>query len=95
MPFILAISLALVALLHVIGLPGAFLLGAMGAALILAGLGSTRRLPRTFALPQAVAGCLMAHGFTPAVSALPAGTTLSVGAALSVLLVPRRRHVER
>ena len=51
--------------LEIIGLPGAFLLGAMGAAVLLAGRGTTLRLPGwIFTLAQAVVGCLIARSLT-------------------------------
>jgi membrane AbrB-like protein len=86
MPFLLVVTAALVALLYVIGLPAAFLLGAMGAAMILVGRGGAVRLPDwIFAIAQAVVGCLVARSFTPALFhaglqhlALFAGVTLSV-----------------
>jgi len=67
MPFLLLATCALVAPLYLIGFPAAFLLGAMGAAMFVAGRGATVRIPDwTFGLAQAVVGCLVARSFTPA-----------------------------
>jgi membrane AbrB-like protein len=58
---------ALVAVFRLLGLPAAFLLGAMGAAMLVVGRGATLHLPeRVFALAQAVVGCLIARNFTVA-----------------------------
>jgi len=86
MPLLLLVTAALVALLYLIGLPAAFLLGAMGGAMIVVGRGGTVRLPDwLFALAQAVVGCLIARSFTLELfhtvarhAALFAGVTLSV-----------------
>jgi membrane AbrB-like protein len=84
---LLVTTAGLVALLYVIGLPAAFLLGAMGAAMIFAGQGEvTPRLPGwLFPFAQAVVGCLIARNFTLTLFrtvgqhlVLFAGTTLSV-----------------
>jgi membrane AbrB-like protein len=86
---LLAVTAALAAVLYAIGLPAAFLLGAMGAAMIVAGRGATLRMPeRLFALAQAVVGCLIARTFTPALF-LTIGRHIGLFAAvtLSVLLV--------
>ena len=67
MPFLLVATCALVAPLYLIGFPAAFLLGAMGAAMIVAGRGGKVRLPDwMFGLAQAAVGCLVARSFTPA-----------------------------
>ena len=67
MPSLLVFTAGLVALLYLIGLPAAFLLGSMGAAMIFVGLGSQIRLPGwLFPFAQAVVGCLIARSFTPA-----------------------------
>jgi uncharacterized protein len=89
MPSLLVTTAALVALLHVIGLPAAFLLGAMGAAMIFAGRGATLRVPGwLFPLAQAVVGCLIARSFTPALfRTIGQHLALFVGATLSVLLI--------
>lgn len=86
---LLAVTAALVAGLLALGLPAAFLLGAMGAAMIVAGRGATLRMPeRLFALAQAVVGCLIARNFTPALF-LTIGRHIGLfaGVTLSVLLV--------
>ena len=89
MPFLLAVTAALVALLYLTGIPAAFLLGAMGAAMILVCRGGAVRLPDwIFALAQAVVGCLIARSFTPALfHAVLQHLALFVGVTLSVLLV--------
>jgi membrane AbrB-like protein len=89
MPLLLVTTAGLIALLLAIGLPGAFLLGAMGAAMISAGRGATMKLPaRVFTLAQAVVGCLIARSFTPVLfRTIGQHVLLLVGAALSVLLV--------
>ncbi len=89
MLFLLIATGALVAPLYLIGFPAAFLLGAMGAAMILAGRGGTARLPDwAFALAQAVVGCLVARSFTPALfHTVLQHLALFVGVTLSVLLV--------
>jgi hypothetical protein len=89
MPLLLALTAVLVALLHLIGLPAAFLLGALGAAMIVVGRGGSVRLPDwLFALAQAVVGCLIARSFTPALfHAVVQHIGLFIGVTLSVLLV--------
>jgi membrane AbrB-like protein len=89
MPSLLALTVALVALLHLAGLPAAFLVGAMGAAMILVATGATVRLPdRLFELAMAVVGCLIARSFTPALfRTLVHHVALFVIVTLSVLLV--------
>lgn len=89
MPLLLVTTAGLVALLFVIGLPGAFLLGAMGAAMTYAGRGATLKLPaRVFTLAQAVVGCLISRSFTPVLfRTIGQHVLLLVGATLSVLLV--------
>ena len=89
MPFLLLTTAVLVTLLQVTGLPGAFLLGAMGAAMVLVGRGATLRLPGwSFTLAQSVVGCLIARSLTPALfHTIGQRFFLFVGATLSVLLV--------
>src|ERR1700722_6665476 len=89
MPFLLVATCALVAPLYLIGFPAAFLLGAMGAAMIVAGRGGKGRLPAwMFGLAQAAVGCLVARSFTPALFHTVLGhLALFVGVTLSVLLV--------
>jgi len=89
MPALLAITAVLVGLLYLVGLPAAFLLGAMGAAMIVAARGGTLQIPAPiFSLAQAVVGCLIARSFTPGLfHAIGQHPTLFAGAALSVLLV--------
>ena len=63
-----ALTVVLVALLYLAGLPAAFLLGAMGAAMIVAGRGAKLEIPASiFAFAQAVVGCLIARNFTGAI----------------------------
>jgi membrane AbrB-like protein len=87
--FLLVVTAALVALLYLIGLPAAFLLGAMGGAMIVVGRGRTVRLPDwLFPLAQAVVGCLIGRTFTPALfRAVVQHLALFAGVTLSVLLV--------
>jgi membrane AbrB-like protein len=87
--FLLVVTAALVALLYLIGLPAAFLLGAMGAAMLLVGRGGAVRLPDwIFGLAQGVVGCLIARSFTPALfRAVLQHFALFAGVTLSVLLV--------
>src|SRR5580704_18689989 len=89
MPLLLVLTGVLVALLYLMGLPAAFLLGALGAAMIVVGRGGSARLPNwLFALAQAVVGCLIARSFTPALfHAVVQHLGLFVGVTLSVLLV--------
>jgi membrane AbrB-like protein len=89
MPFLLIVTAALVFPLYLIGLPAAFLLGAMGAAMIVVGRGGEVRIPEwIFALAQAVVGCLIARSFTPALfRAMLEHLGLFAGVTLSVLLV--------
>jgi membrane AbrB-like protein len=89
MPLLLALTAALVALLYLIGLPAAFLLGPLGAAMIVVGRGGSVRLPNSlFALAQAVVGCLIARSFTPALfHVVVQRLGLFIGVTLSVLLV--------
>lgn len=90
MLLLLTLTAALVALLYLLGLPAAFLLGAMGAAMIVAGRRSSPpRLPaRVFTLAQAVVGCLIARSFTGSLlRAFSRHALLFVGTTLSVLLV--------
>jgi uncharacterized protein len=89
MPSLLAATTVLVALLYVIGLPAAFLLGAMGAGMAVAGRGGIVRLPRwIFPHAQAVVGCLMAKSFTIILfRTIGQHLPLFVTASLSVLLV--------
>lgn len=79
----------LVLALHLLRVPAAFLLGAMGAAMIVASRGRTLRVPESaFALAQAVIGCLIAKNFTPALfHTMLAHAGIFAGATLSVLLV--------
>ena len=86
---LLGLTALLVAALQLLRLPAAFLLGAMGAAMIVVGRGATLRLPEpAFALAQAVVGCLVARNFTPALfHTVFARAGLFAGATLSVLLV--------
>jgi uncharacterized membrane protein AbrB (regulator of aidB expression) len=88
MPFLLAVTAALVALLYLTGIPAAFLLGAMGAAMILACRGGAVRLPDwIFDLAQGVVGCLIARSFTPSLfHAVLQHLALFIGVTLSVLL---------
>jgi membrane AbrB-like protein len=87
--FLLVVTAALVGLLYLIGLPAAFLLGAMGAAMIVVGRGGAVRFPDwIFALAQAVVGCLVARSFTPALfRTILHRLPLFAGVTLSVLLV--------
>ncbi len=63
-----AASAALVVLLEALRLPAALLLSAMIAAIAVASLGGSIRLPRwPFLLAQAVVGCLMARAITPTI----------------------------
>jgi uncharacterized protein len=89
MRLLLPLSALLIALLSMTGLPAAFLLGAMGAAMIVVGRGGSVRLPDwLFALAQAVVGCLIARSFTLALfHAVVQHLGLFVGVTLSVLLV--------
>jgi membrane AbrB-like protein len=89
MPLLLVVTAALVAPLYLMGLPAAFLLGAMGAAMIVAGRGGSARLPDwLFALAQAVVGCLIARSFTvPLFHAMAEHFGLFAGVTVSVLLV--------
>jgi membrane AbrB-like protein len=89
MPLLLIVTVLLVALLYVAGLPAAFLLGAMGAAMIAVGRGAAIRLPDwLFALAQAVVGCLIARSFTVALfREIVQHATLLAGVTLSVLLI--------
>jgi membrane AbrB-like protein len=86
---LLVLSAGLAAVLYLLGLPAAFLLGPMASAMIVAGRGATLRLPeRVFALAQAVVGCLIARNFTPALfQAIAAHAALFAGTILSVLFV--------
>jgi membrane AbrB-like protein len=88
-PFLLLVTAALVAVLYLIGIPAAFLLGAMGAAMILVGRGGTVRLPAwIFAVAQAVVGCLIARSFTPSLfRTVVQHLALFVGVTFAVLLV--------
>jgi membrane AbrB-like protein len=101
LPALLLLTAALVGVLYAIGLPAAFLLGAMGAAMIIVGRGATLRIPELlFALAQGVVGCLIARSFTLALLhtiaqrlGLFAGITLSVlviATALGLLLARLR-----
>jgi membrane AbrB-like protein len=89
MPVLLIVTAALVAVLYVSGVPAAFLLGALGAAMIVVGRGGAVRLPGwIFALAQAVVGCLIARSFTPALfGAVGQHFALFAGVTFSVLLV--------
>jgi membrane AbrB-like protein len=89
MPLLLVVTAALVLPLYLLGLPAAFLLGAMGAAMIVVGRGGAVHLPEwIFALAQAVVGCLIARSFTPALfHALLQHLALFAGVTLCVLLV--------
>jgi len=86
---LLAITAALVALLRLLALPAAFLLGAMAGAMIVASRGTVLRMPGwVFSIAQAVVGCLIARSFTPALfRAIGRHPALYAGAALSVLVV--------
>ena len=89
MPALLCLTAVLVAVLHLAGLPAAFLIGALGAAMIVAGRGTTLKLPEwAFAVAQAVVGCLIARVFTPALfHSIVEHAALFAGAVLAVLLV--------
>ena len=89
MPLLLALTAALVALLYLMGLPAAFLLGPLGAAMIVVGRGGSVRLPNVlFGLAQAVVGCLIARSFTLALfHAVVQHLGLFIGVTVSVLLV--------
>lgn len=89
MPLLLAVTTVLVAIFHAVGLPAAFLLGAMGAAMLVAGRGTSLKLPRSlFTLAQAVVGCLIARNFTPALAhTVGHHITLFVGVVATVLLL--------
>jgi membrane AbrB-like protein len=89
MPLLLLLTAALVVPLYLLGLPAAFLLGAMGAAMIVVGAGGTARLPAwMFALAQAVVGCLIGRSFTPTLfRAMVHHLPLFLGVTLSVLIV--------
>ncbi|WP_252181381.1 AbrB family transcriptional regulator [Azospirillum sp. B4] len=64
---LLALSAALVAMLEVLHLPAALLLGPMLAGIIVAGCEGTVRVPRLpFLLAQGVVGCMVARSLTPA-----------------------------
>jgi uncharacterized protein len=86
---LVGLTAILVAALHLLRLPAAFLLGAMGAAMIVASRGATLRLPEPpFALAQAVVGCLIAKNFTPTLfHTILERAGIFAGATLSVLLV--------
>lgn len=63
---LVSFTAALVALLSLARLPAAVLIGAMGAAMIVAGRGARLSLPQgLFALAQAVIGCMIARSLTP------------------------------
>ena len=87
--FLVAATALLVALLYLSGLPAAFLLGAMGAAMLVVGYGGAVRLPDwLFSLAQGVVGCLVARNFTLALfHAIGTHLALFAGVSLSVLLV--------
>jgi uncharacterized membrane protein AbrB (regulator of aidB expression) len=89
---LLGLTAALVAVLYVSGIPAAFLLGALGAAMMVAGRGGVVRLPDwIFSLAQAVVGCLIARSFTPALfAAVRQHFALFAGVTFSVLLSRRR-----
>src|SRR5580698_9271963 len=86
---LLSITAALVGALYLSGVPAAFLLGALGAAMIVAGRGGVVGLPDwVFALAQAVVGCLIARSFTPALfGAVRQHFVLFASVTVSVLLV--------
>jgi len=86
---LLILTAAFAALLYVSGVPAAFLLGALGAAMVVAGRGGVVKLPDwIFALAQAVVGCLIARSFTPALFvAVGQHFLLFAGVTFSVLLV--------
>jgi membrane AbrB-like protein len=88
-PVLVIMTAALVAVLYVAGLPAAFLLGSMVAAMIFVGRGGAVRLPDwIFALAQSVVGCLIARSFTPALfRAMGQHLSLFAGVTLSVLFV--------
>ena len=101
LPYLLLITASLVSVLYLVGLPAAFLLGSMGAAMIVAGRGSVLRVPGwTFALAQAVVGCLIARSFTTSLFhtvgrhiilfVSVTGSVLLVATALGVLLTRLR-----
>jgi membrane AbrB-like protein len=84
---LVALSAALVALLELIGLPAAFLLGPMLAAICIAIGGGTIRVwkPSHF-LSQTVIGCLIARAITPAiVGTFLQAWPLFLGIAISIL----------
>ncbi|MCL2449564.1 MAG: AbrB family transcriptional regulator [Polyangiaceae bacterium] len=89
MSFLLIVTAALVGLLYIAGLPAAFLLGAMAAAMIHAGRGRALQLPDwLFMFAQAVVGCLIARSFTLALfRAIAQHAALFLGVTLSVLLI--------
>jgi membrane AbrB-like protein len=89
MRLLLVLTAALIGLLYLMGLPAAFLLGAMGAAMIVVGRGGFVRLPDwLFALAQAVVGCLIARSFTLALfHAILGHLGLFLGVTSSVLLL--------
>jgi hypothetical protein len=67
---LLALSVALVALLQRVHLPAALLLGTMLAAMLVAAANGSVPVPRAaYLTAQAVVGCLMARGITPAILA--------------------------
>jgi membrane AbrB-like protein len=80
---------ALVAVFHLVGLPAAFLLGAMAMAMVVAARGATLAVPpAAFDLAQAVIGCLIARSFTPAIfRSIGERPVLFAATVLSVLLV--------
>ncbi|MGA7323265.1 MAG: AbrB family transcriptional regulator [Rhodomicrobium sp.] len=63
-----AISIVLVALLYAIGIPAAFFLGPMAAGVIVGVNGGTVRVPSvTYTGAQAIMGCFIASGISPAI----------------------------
>jgi len=101
MPYLLLTTAGLVSLLYLIGLPAAFLLGSMGAAMVLVGFGSTLRLPAwIFPFAQGVVGCLIARSFTPelfrtisqhlALFIVPTATVLLVSTTIGIVLTRLR-----
>ena len=62
------VSLLFAGALELVGLPAGFLLGPLGAGVILAARGGTVAVPRPLVIAaQAVIGCLIASAITPAV----------------------------
>jgi uncharacterized protein len=84
---LLALSAAIGLLLELAGLPAALLIGPMAAAVIMAGLGATIRVPPTpYLAAQAVVGCLIGRAITLDILAeMAARWPLFLGTILSVV----------